>query len=120
MKPENAELNSLLGKNIRMIRITRGYSQEYLALKTGINQSNIQRLESGYVEIRINVLAKICSVLNISLYLMLLLSDQKGVFTNSSGELQKVKDILVEILDSTTLNDEVKRNLIEGILKNSG
>jgi len=120
MRPESAELNSILGKNIRMIRMAREYSQEYLALKTGINQSNIQRLESGTVEIKLHVLAKICSVLNVSLYFMLLLSDQNGVFTNSSGELQKVKDILLEILNSTTLNDEVKRDLIEGILKNPG
>jgi transcriptional regulator with XRE-family HTH domain len=116
MKPESAELNSILGKNIRMIRVTRGYSQEYLALKTGVNQSNIQRLESGTVEIRLHVLAKICSVLNVSLYLLLLLSDQNGMFTNSTGELEQVKSILIEILNSENLDESVKKDLAQRIL----
>ncbi len=116
MKAESTELNILIGKNIRTMRETRGYSQEYLALKAGVDQSNIHRLESGRVEIKLTFLLKICSILDISIYILLLMSDLKGVFTNSSGELQQVRSILIEILNSENLDERVKKELVQRLL----
>lgn len=115
MKSDNAALNSSLGKNIRLFRKMRGYSQEYLALMTGINQSNINRLESGQVEVKLSALIKICSILNISIFLLLFMSDQKGVFTNSQGGLQGIRQILLELLNSTQLDETIRKELVEAL-----
>lgn len=47
---------------------------------------------------------------------LLLLSDQNGMFTNSTGELEQVKSILIEILNSENLDESVKKDLAQRIL----
>lgn len=48
---------------IRMIRLERGYGQEYVAGKIGVSQSYYARLERGKAKLSVEKLAEILSVL---------------------------------------------------------
>lgn len=51
-------------EKIRIARITKGYSQDYMAQQLQITQIQYSRLESGLNEISDKHLDKICSILN--------------------------------------------------------
>ncbi len=61
------DAKKLLGKNIRRIRIKKGISQEQLAMRTGVTQSHISRIESGNFNPTLDTIAKIAEALGKSL-----------------------------------------------------
>ncbi|MDO5686856.1 MAG: helix-turn-helix transcriptional regulator [Neisseria sp.] len=56
-------LSQLVGKNIRRHRISSGINQESLALMAEIDRSYMGRIERGEVNITVDKLYQICSVL---------------------------------------------------------
>lgn len=54
----------LIGDNIRIARVVRGYSQEGLANKIGKSQNCLQRVEKGELDISISTLEQIAQELN--------------------------------------------------------
>lgn len=52
-------------EKIRIARIVKGYSQEYVAQQLEITQSQYSRLESGSNEISEKYISKICTILNL-------------------------------------------------------
>lgn len=48
---------------IRMIRLERGYGQEYVAGEIGVSQSYYARLENGKAKLSVEKLAEILSIL---------------------------------------------------------
>lgn len=63
----NDNLEYELGLIIKTNRLKRNISQKDLAKLTGIDQSNISRIEKGQVNITINQLKKIASALNLKI-----------------------------------------------------
>ena len=61
---------------IRLIRIDKGYSQEYMADKLNISQAKYSRLENGTTEFSIAVLEKLILLLEIHPKEILILSDE--------------------------------------------
>ena len=55
-----------LGEQLKLIRNLKGYTQEALAEKVGINLRQLARIEAGESFIKADTLFKICMVLNIS------------------------------------------------------
>jgi len=53
--------------NIRKIRETRNYTQEYLAVKLGISQNAYSKIELGYTKITLERLYQIANILEIDL-----------------------------------------------------
>lgn len=70
-----------LGNNIRKIRELRGYSQQYLADKTGMSQKNLSRIETGQLSPTFKTLMSICECLDIQL-VELLEFDERIIFNN--------------------------------------
>ena len=59
--------NILLGKKIKEIRKKRGLTQDFLAEKVGIDAKHLSRIECGKNSLSLNLLYKICDVLNTDL-----------------------------------------------------
>jgi len=55
---------------IKSYRILKGYSQKELAAKVGISQNYLSELENGKYDIKLSLLCKISSVLNVPVCLL--------------------------------------------------
>ena len=56
-----------VGKRVRSLRLDRGWSQEELADRSGVNRSYMSRVELGKSDVSLSVLHKIARTLGISL-----------------------------------------------------
>ena len=56
-----------IGKRVRNLRLDRGWSQEELADRSGVNRSYMSRVELGKSDVSLSVLYKIARTLGISL-----------------------------------------------------
>jgi transcriptional regulator with XRE-family HTH domain len=70
-----------IGTKIRTLRELKGYSQEYMAEKLGISQSNYSRLENSEAEITLTRLEEVSEILDID-PLVLLAMDEQYNFQN--------------------------------------
>jgi XRE family transcriptional regulator, regulator of sulfur utilization len=57
----------VIGGNLRRIRKSRGWSQERLSDKSGLDQDYVGRLERGQVNVSTDTLAKVCAVLGVDM-----------------------------------------------------
>ena len=70
-----------VGTKIKKIRELRNFTQEYMAVQLGENQSTYSRYEDNQHDITIKQLHNIASVLDISIY-VLIDFDEKYIFNN--------------------------------------
>ena len=56
-----------IGKRVRNLRTDRGWSQEELADRSGVNRSYMSKVELGKSDVSLSVLHKIARTLGISL-----------------------------------------------------
>lgn len=61
------EYQIALGKRIAQLRKSRGWKQEDLSLKSGIERSSLARMEAGGVNSTINKLRQIAAAFEISI-----------------------------------------------------
>lgn len=61
------DLREIIGKNIRAVRILRGFTQEWLAAEAGIDRSFLSQVEQGGQNVSVDTLSAIIKVLNISM-----------------------------------------------------
>lgn len=64
-------LNALVSKNIRCIRILMSITQEELANEMNVNQSYISAIESGSKVISLNRIEEIAKILGVKPYILL-------------------------------------------------
>ncbi|AFY43255.1 helix-turn-helix domain-containing protein [Nostoc sp. PCC 7107] len=62
---DEAKILSLLGENLRRIRIEKGYSQEQLAALTGLDRTYISGIERGKRNVSLINLVKLARALDI-------------------------------------------------------
>ena len=60
------EIKSIVGKNLRKLRKSFGYTQEELADMIGLERKSISHIETGRSSISYNVIQKICDKLHVS------------------------------------------------------
>jgi transcriptional regulator with XRE-family HTH domain len=70
---------------IRLKRIERKLSQELIADKIGISQSNYSKLENGEKSFSVSELSVICEILEVSPLDVLDFSNKEQIFINSSN-----------------------------------
>lgn len=56
-------IRETIGTRISDIRDKRGYTQDQLASRAGIDRSNLSKIEAGKYNVRVDTLEKICSAL---------------------------------------------------------
>lgn len=62
----NDEINRFIGKNIKLLRKSKGLTLLELASRVGLSEGNVQRYESGNIaNVSISVLLKFASALNV-------------------------------------------------------
>ena len=66
MESDN-EILTLLGVNIRKIRIQQNISQNQLAFETGLTREYINKLEAGKMNVTVNNLNKIANSLTVEI-----------------------------------------------------
>lgn len=86
-------------ERIRTLRLSKNYTQEYMAEKLGIDIANYGRLERGSTKITLERFEKIAEILSVSLYEIIGkvgddLSSEKLLLEKSN---QLLEDILNEI-----------------------
>lgn len=67
---DNNNRNTILiifGKNLRLARLAKGFTQEQLANELGIEISQISRIERGVINTSITTLYSISKVLNVDI-----------------------------------------------------
>jgi len=74
-----------IGVNIRKFREKKGFSQEYVAEKLGINQSTYGKLERDMSNITLGRLFKIADVLEEDITTLLDIG-KKNIFTNQTNQ----------------------------------
>ena len=65
---DNHDRNTILisfGKNLRLARLAKGFTQEQLANELGVEISQISRIERGVINTSITTLYSISKVLNV-------------------------------------------------------
>ena len=87
-------MNQILEK-IRNIRLSRGYTQEYMGEKLGIDTVNYGRIERGKSKLSLERFIKICEILEVS----------PGDLLNSEKEevieyLKKIYETEIKILNT--------------------
>lgn len=78
------EIKTYFGKNLKKLRKIRGYSQEILAEKIGINRRQLTRIETGKSFPSFITLDKICEALNITPSSLFDFSDLHEVLKNGT------------------------------------
>jgi transcriptional regulator with XRE-family HTH domain len=76
-----------LGSKIKILREWKNYTQEYMAEKIGLTQSNYSRIERDETDVTFTRLQKIAEVLNINVDDLVKLGDN-CIFNNNYGELK--------------------------------
>ena len=60
-------MNSIVYKNIKLIRELKNFTREYVAAELNMSTSGYGKIERGEVDLTLTKLEKIASVLNVSL-----------------------------------------------------
>ena len=65
---DNRQVENLIGKKIKKLRLKNNLTQEKLAIKAGIPYTTLTKIESGVIKKpAVQAIAKIAKVLNISI-----------------------------------------------------
>lgn len=99
-----------LGGNIKLFRNIRGYSQEQLALRAGLNTSYLGQIERGEKNPTILTLEKIAKALNISL--LEIIEERQRNHHNQERQKQQIailspeeiKQYLIDVLETDKRN----------------
>lgn len=66
MNNDNNKINNKICLKIKFERIKKGFSQEELAFRAGINKNTIWKIETGRISPTIATLEKICNALGLT------------------------------------------------------
>lgn len=113
------EIRKYFGLNLKKIRKSRGYSQEYLAEKVGINRRQLTRIETGRSFPSFSTLDNICYVLKVSASCLFDFSDYTEITAKTGTDdimlytAQKRSDNVIFLKEKTaydTIAGEPKNN----------
>lgn len=65
---DKVELQKLIGRRIKELRLEKGISQQMLASICDYDKSNMARIEAGRSNVTIGTILKLCNALEVSLY----------------------------------------------------
>ena len=113
-----------LGQNIRNLREMKNFTQEVIALRLDISQKQFSRIEGGEISVTIQMLFKICRILEVE-PTFLLEFDSKKIFTNNSinqtgGEFKAYNDTPIEDIKVLYERLLAEKDEIINLLKKNG
>ena len=126
-------IKSKIGKRIKEIRMSKGYSQESFAIKSGLHRTYIAGVEAGNRNISLENLNKIAEALDVTLaelcdfqkpvhnIISLKINDEPFILESNCDLTSDMKDDIELICklayddDEPSLDDELKKNNIDSI-----
>lgn len=93
-----------IGEHIKAARKNKGWTQKQLENKTGINEANIRKYESGRQNPKIETLIKIANALEINVNELL---DLKNINKRVIADMLENWEVLMELDTLTELNQEI-------------
>lgn len=89
----------IIGKRLREIRLSKGFTQEYVANKVDVNTSHISNIENNRVKVSLSALVNICNALETTVdYVLNNQYKDSGSVLNQNilNELQKCDEDMKE------------------------
>jgi len=87
-----------IGDKIRVVRVERGYSQEYLAMELGIDTATYGRIERGQTKLTVDRLLDISNALDIEPFCFFIDEEREHLIGNLYKEIKSLKSRNQEIL----------------------
>ncbi|TXK73669.1 helix-turn-helix domain-containing protein [Mesonia sp. HuA40] len=97
-----------IGKCIRALRQIKGYSQEYMAIKLHMSQSNYAKIEKELINISTQRLKAIAAVLEVSMHRLLVEPPQK-----SAALIDEKEDLNLEVMEDFFTTKVLYEKIIE-------
>ena len=82
-----------IGKRIAELRASKGYTVRRLAELSGVNYTNIGKIENGRYNVSIDILGKICEALGCRIDLVC----DKENFVLTKGQIKTLLDVMPEL-----------------------
>ncbi len=99
-----------IGKQLKELRLSRGWRQTYVAEKVGLSRSQISNIESGKRALTLNTLKKFCEAYNIDISYF-------GIETENFNEALDLTSRLEAIFKSEYVPDEKKDEIYRDIMR---
>jgi|YelNatPaOPRAMG01_1025707.scaffolds.fasta_scaffold193528_2 transcriptional regulator with XRE-family HTH domain len=99
-----------IGKNISKLRKAKGFTQENLDERSGINSKYISAIECGQANLTILILERIAKALEVEPYELLLTTDD-----NTS--IEAIRKDIIKLLNET--NKEKLKTIINKLIENA-
>jgi transcriptional regulator with XRE-family HTH domain len=96
------------GQQMRLLRLSHGYTQKKIAEKLGMSHSNYAKMERGEIKISSDRLKQIAKLLQASSSLLL---DGKKVMQSFKGFIKNVPATKVDVENLSLLVGELKKEL---------
>ena len=61
------EINVCFGNKVKQIRLEKGLTQDSLAVMSGLERSQLSKIESGQVDVQISTVQKLSTALNVEI-----------------------------------------------------
>ena len=102
--------NKTIGRQIRDLRISRGWRQNELAEKVGLARSTMSNIESGKRSLTLKTLKSFCEVFNVDISYF-------GIETANFDETLDLTSRIAAIFNADDLPDEKKDELYRNIMQ---
>ena len=102
-----------IGQRIREIRLSRNYSQQYLAQKIGVTQKAYSKIESEETKLGVDTLKKIASILDVPIE-SFFDSKNKPVINDFSSRAGGDNVLYKTTLDKSLEKNDFRINQIKG------
>lgn len=99
-----------IGRQIRDLRLARGWRQNELAEKVGLARSTMSNIESGKRSLTLNTLKTFCEVFNVDISYF-------GIETNNFDETRDLTSRISAIFNADDLPDAKKDELYRNIMQ---
>lgn len=99
-----------IGKQLKELRLSRGWKQVQIAEKVGLSRSQISNIESGKRALTLSTLKRFCEAYNIDISYF-------GIETDSFNEALDLTSRLEAIFRSEYIDDEKKDEIYRDIMR---
>jgi transcriptional regulator with XRE-family HTH domain len=102
---------------IKKLRLSKGYSQENMAMDLGLSQSQYSRRENGTIEFSLIEIKKICKILDLDLHqtIVNLIGNSQDVLTEDEYFKVQTNNLLMDmeklINETQLLTTKLKKTL---------
>ena len=109
----NNSIDIILRKNIKSLRIKLGWSQEFLAEKTGVSAPYITQIELGKRSPSLEIIEKLSKALGVEYKVLFENSEDDNAFLKESFSLRILEAKLISAISETVhkeMSDELKKD----------